>query len=275
MKQYVKKYTENVPVILLLFYIFGGCYQFWFYRYFEIEIEFYINLTDLVFESIKNLFTTIFYFLLVEFFLILISGFFMSFCYLPKKMKKYEKIDIKIKNRYDKYVEYLKSENFKYYSFSFYFLLLFLGIWLFDEPFLFISIIFPNFVYKLYSIIPKDDKEDKELNNVMHIFLFSILFIILVCSYSYWGFYDASHIKTEYSSKIIKTNNIYTGDNVNKFIGETSDYYFILNSKNNVVTILAKSSINEINVETNKYQLKEIKKTKIELKNFIKKFKQE
>ena len=76
-------------------------------------------------------------------------------------------------------------------------------------------------------------------------------------------------------SKVIKTNNIYTGDNVNKFIGETSDYYFILNSKNNVVTILAKSSINEINVETNKYQLEEIKKTKIELKNFIKKFKQE
>ena len=113
------------------------------------------------------------------------------------------------------------------------------------------------------------------MNNVIHIFLFSILFIILVCSYSYWGFYDASHIKTEYSSKIIKTNNIYTGDNVNKFIGETSDYYFILNSKNNVVTILAKSSINEINVETNKYQLEEIKKTKIELKNFIKKFKQE
>lgn len=271
MKKYIKEYTENFSLILLLFYILGFCYQFWFYNYFNIEIEYYINLTDLIFSSLKILLGIIIYFLIIEIVLSFMSTFSLFFRFKTKKYKKYEKLDSKVQERFDRYIEYLQSKNSYVFKFFYCFLLLIIGLILFNDKILFLSLIMPNFVFRLYSIF-KNEK-DIEFKKILNTFSFSFLFVTLIICYSYWGYFNASNIKNNYTSKVLRIGEIYTGDNVNKFIGETSTSYFILNIKTNIVTIINKENLNKIDIEPNKYQIEDLKEKKEEIKNFIEKIK--
>lgn len=58
-------------------------------------------------------------------------------------------------------------------------------------------------------------------------------------------------IKNTYCTKIIRIDKIYTGDGENKFIGETSNYYFIYNTKSSIVSVYNKADLALVEVEIN------------------------
>lgn len=270
MKKYFKDYTEHLSAIILLFYILGFSYQFWYYQYFEIEIQYYVTLTDIIFESIGSVLISALIFCGIELGLAIISHFLFALFNNWKVKGKYDKLPVKVQKRADRYYEYVADANRKYYSFTLLVVCFIAGVFIFDSKFYFLGIIIPNLIYRTYRIIPKIDKET---NDIFKISVIIIMFFVLVFSYSYFGFYDASRLKSNYSSKILKTDKIYTGDNNLKYIGETSLYIFVLNKKTDVVTIINKSSINEMNVEPNKYRIEEFKKTDKQITDFIERIK--
>ncbi|MFS4470052.1 hypothetical protein [Chryseobacterium sp. T20] len=266
MKKYFKDYTEHLSAIILLFYILGFSYQFWYYQYFEIEIQYYVTLTDIIFESIGSVLMSALIFCGIELGLATISDFLFAFFTNWKTKGKYDTLPAKVRERADRYMEYLASSNRKYYSFTLIIISVFAGLFIFNSKLYFLGIIVPNLTYRMYRIIPKIDKET---NSILKISAMVMIFFILVFSYSYFGFHDASQIHYDYSSKIIKTEKIYTGDNNYKYIGETSLYIFVLNGKTNTATIINKNSINEMNVEPNRYRIEDMKKTDKQITDFI------
>ena len=163
------------------------------------------------------------------------------------------------------------STNRKYYSFTLIIICLIAGAFIFNDSFYFYSIIIPNFLYHLYLIIePSEEMLDVKMKkNITAI----ALFIVLVLIYSYWGYNDASCLKEQYTSKVISFDNVSTADNIYKYIGETSGYYFILNSQNNDVLVINKGGIDKIKVETNKFRENEQKQAQKKVDEFINKVK--
>lgn len=269
MKKYLKEYTENLSVIILLFYVLGFCYQFCYYQYFDIEIQYYISLTDIIFTSIGNLFTSLIIFLIIEVLILIPADFFTAYLFRYKNHTKYESKSPKVKFRLDRYRDYLISINRKYYSFTLTIISFFAGAFIFDDSFYFSSVIMINFLYHLYLIIePKEGTLDiKMKKNITSI----ALLIVLVLSYSYWGHSDASNLKEQYTSKIISFGDISTSNNVYKYIGETSGYYFVLNSQNDDVIIANKGGIDIAKVQTNKFRQNEQKQAKKEMDEFFEK----
>lgn len=163
------------------------------------------------------------------------------------------------------------STNRKYYSFTLIIICLIAGAFIFTDSFYFYSIIIPNFLYHLYLIIePSEEMLDVKMKkNITAI----ALFIVLVLIYSYWGYNDASCLKEQYTSKVISFDNVSTADNIYKYIGETSGYYFILNSQNNDVLVINKDGIDKVKVETNKFRENEQKQAQKKVDEFINKVK--
>lgn len=269
MKKYLKEYTENLSVIILLFYVLGFCYQFFYYQFFDIDIQYYISLTDIIFISIGNLITSLIIFLFVEFVVFIPADFFTAFLFSYKNQEKYESRSHQTKYRFDRYQAFLISTNRKYYSFTLIIIFIFAGAFLFNDLLYFYTILIPNFIYHLYLIIePSKGKLDVKLKkNITAV----MLLIVFVLSYSYWGYSDASNVKGQYTAKVISFGDISTADNVYKYIGETSGYYFILNSKNDAVLIANKGGIDTATIQTNKYEEIERKQAEKQLNEFFEK----
>lgn len=74
-------------------------------------------------------------------------------------------------------------------------------------------------------------------------------------------------------NKSLNRFSIYTGDGENKFIGETSNYYFIFKTKSSIVSVYNKADLALVEVEPNRYRRKEIKDSDNDLKKFLIKLK--
>lgn len=269
MKKYLKEYTENLSVIILLFYVLGFCYQFCYYRYFDIEIQYYISLTDIIFTSIGNLFTSLIIFLFMEVLILIPADFFTAYLFRYKNDNKYENKSAKVKFRQDRYRDYLISTNRKYYAFMLTVVIFFAGAFIFDDSLYFYSIIIINFLYHLYLLIePKEGRIDIKMKKNI---TFIALLIVLVLSYSYWGHSDASNLKKQYTSKIISFEDISTDNNIYKYIGETSGYYFLLNSKTDDVLIANKGGIETAKVKPNKFRENEKKQVEKQMNEIFEK----
>ncbi|SMP09067.1 hypothetical protein [Chryseobacterium profundimaris] len=269
MKKYFKEYTEHLSAIILLFYILGFSYQFCYYQFFDIKIQYYITLTDVIFQSIGNVLISAIIFFFIEGVIALLSDFSFSVFSRWKKKGKYDTLSMEVRKRADRYLQYLLNTNRNYYSFTIFIIVFIIGTIIFEEKLYFLSIILPNFVYGTYKILPKIDRESDRFFKIV---LMIMLFVVLLFSYCYWGFSEAYDVSKNYSSKIIKTDNVYTGDGSNKFVGETSLYLFILNTKTKVVTVINKSSVDQMTIEPNKYQLREIHDIEKNITNFMDKY---
>ncbi|WP_343641925.1 hypothetical protein [Chryseobacterium sp.] len=270
MKTYLKDYAELLSAIVLLFYILGFCYQFWYYQYFSIEIQYYVSLTDIIFQSIGNILLSIFFFVLIEIFVIFIIDSFLKHIYKFKNQQKFATLNNITKKRSERYLEYLIDSNRHGYSLMLCILAIFMGIFLFPDPIYFVSLLFVNFIYHLYKLSIAFDKNDSIRNTFKNASTI-IVFIILIFTYSYWGLSDAWSIARENSSKVIKINDLSTGDGINKFIGETSTHIFILNTQTSDVIVFNKDGNSTFVISKNNYLIKEVDEFGKKIKNFIEK----
>ncbi|SDQ08567.1 hypothetical protein SAMN05421664_0401 [Chryseobacterium soldanellicola] len=270
MKKYFKEYTEHLSAIILLFYILGFSYQYCYYQYFDIKIQYYVALTDIIFQSIGNVLKSAVIFCLINVTLDIIYDLFSAkFLTRAKNKNKYDRMTEQKKKRVDRYFKYSVEKVRPFYTFILLFITMVAGIYIFDDKFYFLLILLPNLIYGTYKIIPKENREsDKTFSSVLGV----MLFIILLGSYCYWGYSEASDVSNSYSSKVIKTDKIYTGDNKHKFIGETSQYIFVLNKNNDVVTVINKGNLNEMNVEPNRYEIEDIRQKKKQIDAFADKY---
>ena len=104
MEKTIEKFKSNIPIFLLIFYSFGYVYLNRFYSRFNISIENYINLTDIIFFAINSLIKITLLFFIIEIILNIASHVILRFYYFRVKDKKGK--DKKI------------SKNLKYCSFN-------------------------------------------------------------------------------------------------------------------------------------------------------------
>lgn len=272
MRKYFKEYTEHLSAILLLFYILGFAYQYFYYNYFDIDIQYYVNLTDIIFSAVENLIITFLSLVLIEFVFMLLSSGIMHFIYSVKDRKKYKRSSILLQDRFDTYLSHLVDKNIKYYIFFLYIVILGIILFLIDEKFYFFSFVFPAFIFRLTTVLRSGALD---LYEKIKVGIFVTTFLFLLLFYAFWGFNDAVYVTKSYSKKVVKIGQLYTGDGINKYIGESSNYYFILDSKIHAVKVLNKSDISEVLFEDNKYRIQEIKDSDRDLKIFLDQVKKE
>lgn len=277
MKRYLKAYNEFLPIAILVIYVLGYSYQFGFYRYFGVNIEYYISLTDIIFSAIYNLFLALIYFLFIN--LIIYFGT-ESLMVIFRNRKVYKKLKYKNQETIDRYESFIKKDltmNYMINSLFITFLVfIILGLTFKNYTLFIISVFFPYIIYRAIRMIStapieKKKKPYKKIhqNFLFGAFLFSI--ILLFFAFMYWGYNDANKIKDHYTSIVLKTDTVSTEDGIHKFIGETSLYYFILNSNNNDVIILNKNNLDRIQILENKFEKVEIEKIDKKIKEFLNK----
>lgn len=267
MKKYLKDYAELLSAIVLIFYILGFCYQFWYYQYFNIEIQYYVSLTDIIFQSIGNIILSILLFLGIEIVLTFITEFWLGTIYSFKNSEKFESLRANIKNRAERYLKHLIDRERHGYMLFLCLIFMFIGIFIVPDPMYFAPLMFVNFIYHLYRVSEKFNKSNPG-DSFMKNFSMIFVFIILLFTYCYWGLSDAWSVKSEYSSKVIKIGSLSTGDDVNKFIGETSSYIFVLNTRSSDVIVYNKENNNTFIISKNKYAIKEVENFMESLKEF-------
>lgn len=75
MKNYLKGFTNYIPLILLVFYCLGYFKMIGYYSVYDIDIEYYLNINDFIFVAVKGVIKLLFIYLAIEFLTIVIISF--------------------------------------------------------------------------------------------------------------------------------------------------------------------------------------------------------
>lgn len=240
MKRLFESFAGIIPITLFILYALAYCYLKGFYNQFDIDIDFYITLTDLLFYAIKTLLVGGSIYSL----LIVINNslsVFLGMIYLRKVAKKINKskaLNDKVLERFYR----IKLERVLY-SFSPPMYLIF-GIIIFwitksiAYSFSFTTFSVFSFYYSRFPVVSKSEYrlEIGKLRDRDYVFLF-LLSVVFLLSY-YQGMQNAYRVKNNinYFTKPVvcefsNGNDFYSTD-VNGelyYVGETTDYIFIYN----------------------------------------------
>lgn len=250
MKQILENYKSNIPIFLLLVYSLGYVYLNRFYSQFNISIENYISLTDILFLVINKVIYTILLYLIIEAGLIFISQF---------SLNMLARIHY-IKNNKDEILEKKVNEfiNKHHNETSLVILLIVsIGYVYFGEEILEIAaILFSLFFIKLLFVIKKNQKPDEQSQMFYDLSFIILLPIFLIC-FGIWGYSESKTIKL--NSAIQKelprvefscNGKVYSTKNLNFiYIGETSSSLFIYDKIKRNSIIFNKTNISELKVE--------------------------
>ncbi len=274
MMKYLESYKTNIPVIILVFYSLGYIYLNRFYSRFDISIENYINLTDIIFVTIVNLVKLAIFFLFIEFVLVLISRFVLKLLY-SKKLNP--KSDPRLRNQeiYDRYYNLVVYKQINGVSFFILLLGLFIPL-LIEIDFSYLILFLPFFIIKTHQITNYENKEEK---NRMLQYLGLIMYFLLMICFAIWGHYDGNNVKTSDSQKNIefRENKILynTATDSLNFIGETSSYLFIYDKHKRKTLVLNKQKISDFKIKdktlTSEEKEKMAKDAEIQIDKFLNK----
>ena|SRR5690554_2729957 len=263
MERYINRYKTNIPVILMVFYSLGYVYLNRYYDRFNISIENYVNLTDILFVTLKSLISLLLTYLVVEICLYLVSRSILKIIF-PLIINREKIKRAKNKNLYDRYYYLVIESQIKGLSIFVLILGTFVLLYFIEEPFIIFSLFFPFLIIKLYQIYNfENNKERKEIGQVTLI----MLYIILLFSFGIWGHLDGNSTKVSNSNSFIEFYENQDSYNTNldslNYIGETSSYLFIYDKINRTSLIFNKGNISN-------FKVKDITLTSEEKKEMIK-----
>lgn len=282
MKEYLDNYKSNLPIILLVFYSLGFVYLDRYFARFNISIENYVNLTDIIFVTIKTLVSLSLIYLVIEICLYIISRTTLKIVF--SKNLNY-KIKRRIKNQivYDRYYSLIIEKQIvkqtNGLSFFFFIISPFILWYFIDEPVIIFSLFFPFLIIKIHQITNyKNDEERKRMIQ----FLLVILYVTLLICFAIWGHKDGNFNKISNNPSNVEfyeNQNSYNTklDSLN-FIGETSSYLFIYDKKNRTSLIFNKGNISNFKIKditlTPEEEEKIQKETKMKIDSFFNKLKE-
>jgi len=264
MEKYINRYKTNVPIVLIVFYSLGYVYLNRYYDRFNISIENYINLTDIIFVTIKSLISLSLIYLVVEICLFIVSRSILKITY--RLMVNRETIKrAKKKNIHDRYYSLVIESQTNGLSIFVLIIGSLVLLYFLDDKFIIFSLFFPFLIIKIYQIYHfENDKERKEIGQWTLI----VLYIVLLFSFGIWGHLDGDFTKESKSTSFIEfyeNQEVYNTkvDSLN-YIGETSSYLFLYDKKNRTSLIFNKGNISN-------FKVKDITLTSEEKKEMIKK----
>ena len=253
MKEYLDNYKSNIPIILLVFYSLGYVYLDRYYARFNISIENYVNLTDIIFVTIKTIVSLSLIYLVIEIFLYIISRSILKIIFSKSLNYKIKEKIIK-KSVYDRYYSLIIEKQIENQTNGLSFFIFIISpfvLWYFlDESVIIFSLFFPFLIIKIHQITNYENDEER---NKMIQFLLILLYVILLICFAIWGHRDGNFNKiSDNPSKVefYENQNSYNTnlDSLN-FIGETSSYIFIYDRKNRTSLIFNKGNISNFKIK--------------------------
>jgi len=276
MEKIINQYKTYLPIFLLLLYILGYVNLSYYYSVFNVSIEYYINLTDILMYVAGRLVSILLTFILFE---LIVS---LPTIYIIEKRrnnviknkllesKKSKEVNSRYKNIYsrDKF-----DGSYSLLSMVILFLI-------FIVVFVILKIVASWSVYLIAIIFFKlylalSDKKNKD-NQVFEIFKYSIIIIPLISIFLGLGFLESKEILEGKNSKEItfleNNKNFSTKSDSLLFIGETSEYLFLYYPRDKETKIFSKSTITDFKIY-NKHFTKEeseriVKEWEEKIKNF-------
>lgn len=261
MNKYIELLKSNFTLITLIFYVLGYAYLGTYYFQFDILIVNYLNLLDIFFTTVNWFLVLLFVYVLIQFGLYFIGLIMLELIFNLTFEKKILN-RLKKNSRVERYIEYRKnkyhSDNSKGITFFLLIITMFIVVYFENGTPYIITLFAPFFVIKLYHIIPKELKIQQTRKN--HFFLVMLTFVLTIC-FIYWGAVDGTNSKESLGGKQLQfreANVLYNtkSDSLN-YIGETSSYIFLYQTKNRETLIFNKSEI------TN-FKTKDLSQTKSE-----------
>lgn len=274
MMKYLESYKTNIPIIILVFYSLGYIYLNRYYSRFDISIENYISLTDIIFVTIINLVRLAIIFIFVEFVLVVISTFILKVLY-SKKLNPKSDVRLRNKSIYDKYYNLVINKQINGTSFFILLIGLFVSLFI-DVDFDIVILFLPFFIIKLHQIT--NYKNIAERNRMLQYSGLIMYFVLIVC-FAIWGHNDGNFAKTSDNLSIIefsenKTKYNTAADSLS-FIGETSLYLFVYEKNSRKTLVLNKQKIFDFKVKdktlTSEEKEKMAKDAEVQINNFLNK----
>lgn len=273
MEEALDQYKKYLPVILLIFYALGYVNLSNYYSAFNVPIEYYINLTDMLMYAIGRLVSITGTFIVTELILIIPTYFIIKKCqdYEINKLLKKSNKETKVNNRFKR----IHSRNIpegSYSALSAFILLIALGILIHKayEPWVNYIIIF---IFLKFSIILTNKIKETTF------YLFRSAIVIIPTIFVFWitGIDEANKVVNSNNTKNIsfESNDLLytTTDKSHIFIGETSGYIFLYNPKHKETEIFQKTNISELKIKNEHYTKEEsaeiVKKWEENIKNFF------
>ena len=221
----MKEIKENFSLLLLFPYVFGFAYLFFYYRNFNIPIEHYLEISDIIFIVGAICIKLLIFFIVIEF-ILHIANFLIKKLIFKRFFKpyKYESLETANKeaNHWCNEIEASTA------GFLFLFSIAYSVI---GNPQYYIILL--TLAYTIYKVIIIDGRYTKMKPNKF--FLILLICIIITSGGLIYGNHKAEEIMNEnkFSTEILKftlnEKEISTEDTCLKLIGETSNYYFIYN----------------------------------------------
>lgn len=254
MNEILEKYKQNFPIILIIIYAIGYVYLFQYYSRFNIEIEYYINLTDIIFFTIKSIFNLLFVYIIFEIILRIVSHILLSIAY---QIKYYKILSEGRKNTNEENTKVLDVKNIidigisKYISDTTIFICIistFIFIYYEEEYLVTLSIVCPYLLTKAFMSKLLDKEKSKKV-----MYFYPILILLLIFAFGILGSKDGDFVKkTDVSNRVEYSINskIYSSDSMPiLIIGETSSYVFVYDKKTHKTTIISKEKLDYISIE--------------------------
>lgn len=275
MKKILKNYTQNFPIILITIYSIGCTYLYNYYSRFNIQIEYFISLTDIVFFTLKYIILLLFFYFFIEMTFRTIAYFVLLILYrirYHKKILRIRKNTIdnvlkrkKINNVFNLF-DVIISKKIEKTSIVLCMVVCVLFAYYINEYLIIFSIVAPYLFIKFF--IPQLLNKEKRKKIT---YFYPILVITLIIAFGILGYKDGDDVKKSSMINRIEyaTNNkVYTSENLPIIIiGQTSSYIFIYNKNNRETTVLGKDKLDYIKIEDPAVNEKKIKRnTKIENK---------
>lgn len=253
LKRNIELFKRHFSIISLIFYIFGYVYLNRYYEQYNISIEKYTDLLDILFTTINYLFILLLVYIFVEVIIYILAFIYLSLIFrlfIRRKIRK----KLGTENRIGKYIDfeynkYIKAK-IKLTSLIFLIISTILLLRNNDETLIILSLFFPFLILKIFQVLPSNKSEFK--TKAYQVLLFVFILILIIC-FAIWGYKDANLNKdANQSSKIeFKEKEIFyttESDSLN-YIGETNKYIFLYNKKTRNTLIFNKESISQLKIK--------------------------
>lgn len=268
LKRKIDLFKSNVSIISLIFYILGYVYLNRYYEQYNITIEKYIDLLDILFITINYLFFILLVYVFVEVIIYVLAFINLSIIFryfITKKIRK----RLGTSNRVFRYIDFAHNNyvftHIKLTSLILFILCALLLLKYTDETLIILTLFFPFLTLKIFQILPNNKNEFK---TKAYQILLLIFIVILIFCFGIWGYVDANLNKEENQISKIEFKEqgiLYTtqSDSLN-YIGETNKYIFLYNKNDRNTLIFNKENISQLKVKdiTLSKKEKELKKQK-------------
>lgn len=271
MRKILDLYKSEFSILILLIYSLGYCYLSFYYKIIGIPIEYYISLSDILFNAIEILVQILILFLAQEIVLKSIAKIIQNIYYSKTLNPKLRVRNLK-KDLYERFKRLvINKEKEKHLNETILFLFMVLGSLIMIQFTIFKAfvMIYAFFlVVKLFFIIEQKNKKEADENKNL---LIPLMLFCLFAVFTVWGLSDIKKVKTGKTNKVVEfriDNQCYsTADENYNYIGESSTYLFLYDKKNEESLIFNKQNMSDLQYkipfskEENKLLFKSIKET--------------